>query len=158
MHPLLSAILIFGLSACARGEDAERVSEASAREARRQRAATPECSADSAWQCLPQRVSLASLLVRPEDYDGKRVQVMGFAHFEFESNGLYLHRDDAEHGIDLNGLWMDPPYSPGDSLRDHYVMVEGTFDAQNKGHLGMWSGAIVKVTRAVRWPPSATTK
>jgi hypothetical protein len=86
---------------------------------------------------------------------------MGFAHYEFEGNGIYLHRDDAENMLSFNGLWLDPPnlgVANPDSLSDHYVLIEGTFDAQHRGHLGMWSGAIENVTRAQRWPPFGITR
>jgi len=154
MHRL--AILILGLAACGRGENPEPTSEPPARERPSERVATPACSTEPASRCPAEVVPLVRLLARPEDYDGKRVVVMGFAHYEFEGNGLYPHRDDAENGLYFNGLWLDAP-SPSvanaDSLSDQYVFIEGTFEAQNRGHLGMWSGAIVKVTRAQRWPP-----
>ena len=120
--------------------------------------AAPEsgsCQADPAGGrpiCL---IPIARLLARPQDYHGKRVDVMGFAHYEFEGNGLYLNRDDAEHWMTYNGFWLDPPnreVANSDSLSDQYVLITGTFDANNKGHLGMWSGAIVDITHAQRLP------
>src|SRR5262245_48410663 len=39
-------------------------------------------------------VSLYELITRPAEFHGKRVRVIGFAHFEFESNGLFPHRED----------------------------------------------------------------
>ena len=120
--------------------------------------AAPEsdsCQADPAAGrpiCL---IPLARLLAWPQDYDGKQVNAMGFAHYEFEGNGLYLNRDDAEHWMTYNGFWLDPPnreVANSDSLSDLYVLITGTFDANNKGHLGMWSGAIVDITHAQRRP------
>jgi len=31
-------------------------------------------------------------------------------------------------------------------------VVEGTFDATSRGHLGMWGGTIRDITRLERWP------
>src|SRR5688572_23897760 len=45
------------------------------------------------------KVSLVELLAKPAQYDGKRVLVSGFYHYEFESSGLYLSRDDARFGV-----------------------------------------------------------
>ncbi len=161
MHSIRSAILVLGLSACGRTDSPNPRPDPSAREGERQRASVGACATDSGGPCPVQVVPLARLLARPEDYDGRRVQVMGFAHFEFEGNGIYLHRDDAEHWLTFSGLWLDGPnrgVANADSLSDHYVLIEGTFDAQNRGHFGMWAGAIVNVTHARRWPSVAPTR
>jgi hypothetical protein len=36
-----------------------------------------------------------------------------------------------------------------------YVLVEGRFNANERGHLGLWSGEIEAVTRIVPWPPGS---
>jgi hypothetical protein len=36
-------------------------------------------------------------------------------------------------------------------LDQKYVLVEGTFDAKMKGHMGLWSGSIQKITRCQVW-------
>lgn len=113
---------------------------------------------DSAGRCALYGPSLITLLARPEAFDGQRIRVIGYVHFQFESNGLYVSQDSYEHAITQNGLWIDPP--PGfesDSAparrqpNDRYVIVEGTLSAQDLGHLGMWSGAIQHVTRLEAW-------
>ena len=102
--------------------------------------------------------SLLELIARPELYDGKRVRVIGFVNFEFEVNGLYISKEDWQRSISRNGLWIDPPErfetDSGPSRvqpNQRYVLVEGTFNARNPGHLGMWSGAIERVTRLDPW-------
>jgi hypothetical protein len=92
-------------------------------------------------------VSIIELLARPAEFHDKRVQVMGYAHYEFEGNALYLSREDWWRGISQNALWLDsPPHRP-DSLNDRYVLVEATFDATDQGHLGLWSGSLTAVDR-----------
>lgn len=98
----------------------------------------------------PVEVSLVELIANPKDYDGKMVRVIGFVRLEFEGNSIYLHQDDYKHDITKNGLWIDAT----DDMRKRqarfdqkYVLIEGTFDAKMKGHMGLWSGSIVKITR-----------
>ncbi|HSU12649.1 hypothetical protein [Longimicrobium sp.] len=103
-------------------------------------------------RCSVYPASLVELIARPERFDGKRVQVTGFVRIEFEGNAIYLSREDWEHGLYRNGLWINPP----DSLRIRgapagYMIVEGTFRAANRGHMGLWSGAIVQVMRIDPW-------
>lgn len=115
---------------------------------------------DSAGRCTLWALSLVELIARPELYHGQRVQVIGFVNFEFEGNGLYLSQTDWERGISRNGLWIEEPnWFASDSAPSRrrpnrcYVLVEGTFDAEHNGHLGMWSGTVERVTRLEPWGP-----
>lgn len=106
--------------------------------------------------CVLYGVSLYELIANPALFHGKRVRVIGFAHFEFEGNALYAHREDWERGILSNGIWMNPPAGM-DSLSNDYVIVEARFNATQRGHMGMWSGSLDSVTRLERWKiPSVT--
>jgi hypothetical protein len=94
---------------------------------------------------------MIALIHSPNQYDGAAVKVVGFATSKFEGTGLFFSRIDFEHGVSKNGLWLDiDPLSHG-AVDESYVVVEGTFDSTNRGHLQMWSGAITKVTRLERW-------
>lgn len=53
-----------------------------------------------------QDVSLIQLIAQPEKFEGKRVRFIGFLRIEFEGNAIYLHREDFDHGITKNGLWL----------------------------------------------------
>ncbi|MDR7272968.1 hypothetical protein J2X20_005653 [Pelomonas saccharophila] len=99
-------------------------------------------------------VSLISLIATPREFDGKQVRVIGFARLEFEGNAIYLHREDYLQGITKNGLWLDVerlPKKSAASANNQYVIVEGVFSMTDKGHLGLWSGSIQKVTRMDPW-------
>ncbi|RTL16079.1 MAG: hypothetical protein EKK52_18875 [Burkholderiales bacterium] len=99
-------------------------------------------------------VSLISLIAAPREFDGKQVRVIGFARLEFEGDAIYLHREDYLQGITKNGLWLDVERLPKKSAaraNNRYVIVEGVFSMTDKGHLGLWSGSIQKVTRMDRW-------
>jgi hypothetical protein len=114
--------------------------------------------------CVLWGPSLFALIARPELFDGKRVRVIGFVNFEFEGNGLYPSREDWQQNILRNGLWIDPPVAdtlgkrsaPGLPNRQ-YVIVEATFRAGAGGHMGMWSGALEKVSRLDPSAPSRST-
>jgi hypothetical protein len=96
----------------------------------------------------PDDVSLLQLIANPVAFDGKRVRVIGFAHIEFEGQDLFLHREDFEHMLLKNALWLDVPLRPEvTKFNGRYMIVEGTFSARSKGHLGNNSGAIIDVSR-----------
>jgi hypothetical protein len=114
-------------------------------------------------QCILWDPSLILLIARPELYDQKRVQVVGFVNFEFEGNGLYVSRGDWENNNTKNGLWIDPP---GESIgvtstnlpNQRFILVEGTFRADRRGHMDLWSGAIEYVTRLEPWGRTPTVQ
>ena len=98
----------------------------------------------------PIQTSLIQLIAHPKEFDGKRVQIIGFVRLEFEGNAIYLHRDDELHGILKNGLWLDAEkLSKADRLQfdGRYAFVEGRFSMEDQGHFGLWSGAIRDITR-----------
>ncbi len=107
---------------------------------------------DSQGRCTRYGVSLIELIANPEQFDGKPVRIIGYIHREFEGNGIYLHRDDEEQGIYANGLWVE--FANGLEVadcQDRYVLIEGTFDARRRGHMGMWSGTVRDITRCMPW-------
>jgi hypothetical protein len=105
------------------------------------------------------RVSLISLIANPQKFSGQKVRVIGYLHLEFESNGLYLNKDDFKNGISKNAIWIEmgpkhPENSPLSKFIDHYVLMEGTFDDKNQGHMGMMTGSLKDITRLELWPPN----
>ncbi|KFN41341.1 hypothetical protein [Arenimonas oryziterrae] len=103
----------------------------------------------------PINVSIIQLLATPEKFEGKLILVRGYVHFEFEGNGIYLHREDYEHGLTSNGLWVDARECSqfnGKSFKSGYAYVAGRFTARERGHMGMWSGEIQQVQRCLGAP------
>ena len=103
----------------------------------------------------PAMISMVQLLADPQKFHGKRVQVIGFVHFEFEGNAIYLSKEDFDYGITKNGLWLSVTGSKQTGelreLNDNYAAVEGTFNAEMTGHMGLWSGSIENITMLRRW-------
>jgi hypothetical protein len=103
----------------------------------------------------PVNVTLVQLIANPEEFDGKLIRVIGFLRLEFEGDVLYLHREDYEHAILGDGIWVDvtPEMAKQkETLNMHYVLLEGIFSSVDRGHMGMWSGTIKKIRRAELWP------
>ncbi len=102
----------------------------------------------------PQDVSLVQLIANPNKYHKSLVRVIGFCRLEFEGNALYIHRDDFEYSISKNGVWIQVGWPIPEDFRemsDEYVIVEAIFDAEQKGHFGMFSGSLEEVRRLDRW-------
>jgi hypothetical protein len=98
--------------------------------------------------------SLVRLLAHPEKYNGKRVEVIGYYHSQFEESALYLTRDDATNGNTESGLWIWVTTKGADTNKIHlvkegFVRVAGTFTykpRQGAGHMGLWPASIENVT------------
>lgn len=98
----------------------------------------------------PLEVSIVRLIANPQAHHGKAVRVVGFARITFEGNAVYLHQDDYRHFITKNALWLAVPKKEQRKYMEYdqkYVLIEGTFDADDTGHLGSYSGAIKNIDR-----------
>jgi 6-phosphogluconolactonase len=105
-------------------------------------------------QKQPEHVPLLRLLVHPKRYHGKYIQVIGYLHLQFEGNGLWLHKEDFDHAIMENTVWVDVTPRMEKNLKeiqDKYVIMRGVFDAKRHGHLGVFSGTLTKIDRCEVW-------
>lgn len=103
----------------------------------------------------PTSVSLVQLIADPNKFDRQLIRVIGFLRLEFEGNALYLHREDYQSCLMLNGIWVDvnPDMDVQRGILDmNYVLLEGIFSARDRGHQAMWSGTIGQIQRAQLWP------
>lgn len=105
--------------------------------------------------CKLYGVSIAELLAHPGLFHGKRVRVVGFLRLEFEGTAVYASREDEAQRLHRNGLWVDflnkAVSDRADAVNNRYVLLEGTFDAEFTGHMGLWSGAIRDIYRVIAW-------
>jgi hypothetical protein len=100
----------------------------------------------------PTNVGMVQLLANPEKFHGKFIRVEGFLRLEFEGDALYLHREDYANGLTKNAVWVDMPQDGQHTkLNMHYVLIEGVFDSKDLGHMGLFSGSIGKIRRAIPW-------
>jgi hypothetical protein len=101
-------------------------------------------------------ISLVTLIQSPEKFDNKAVRVVGLCTFEFEGKAIWISSEALENAITKNAVWLDIPLT--DELRAQsrkIMLVEGVFSAERKGHLGLYSGTIEKVSRLASWPPAS---
>jgi len=95
-------------------------------------------------------VSLIQLIANPTAFDQKRVLLKGYVVLDFESQHMYLSEADAKHTVTRNSVWLDVSdaiYARRAEFHQRYVLVEGTFDARRRGHLGLSSGEIGNIAR-----------
>jgi hypothetical protein len=109
------------------------------------RAATPQVSLARAEQ-----VSIIQLIANPTKYDGHRVDLQAFLSVEFEGTAAYLSKDDYDHLITKNAVWIafdKKSLAEAQALREQYVFLTATFDAKRFGHLEPFSGELRDVER-----------
>ncbi len=109
----------------------------------------------------PVDVPLIRLIVVPEKYHGVFVRTLGFVRLEFEGNVMYPHREDCMHALIGNGIWIDVDEKHFKQASTHgmkYCLIEATFDANERGHLGMWSGSFKSIRRFEIWSDPAKPK
>jgi hypothetical protein len=101
------------------------------------------------WGCQDEYVSLINLVATPERYDGKYVSVLGYVSLEFEGSAIYLDREDMRRCLTKNAIWLNVELGtniPREELYRRFhgkcCLVEGRFNAQDKGHLGLFSGGL----------------
>ena len=85
---------------------------------------------------------------------GNEYQVIGFLHMEFEGNAVFLSREDHEYGLSKNAIWLSMSKSDASehqNANDSYAVVEGTFNADKKGHFSPFNGSIDEITLIKRW-------
>lgn len=89
------------------------------------------------------------LLNTPEKYDGKMVEVIGFATIEFEGNALYIDSKSQKNASYKKGLWLEIAKTSFElkKYNGSKISVKGTFKLNNKGHMGLWRGALEKVSK-----------
>jgi hypothetical protein len=98
-----------------------------------------------------QNVTMISLFANPTLYDGKKVRIQGFLNLGFESDAIYLHKEDRDVGILKNGIWLQFSNQKNQlqttKFDNRYVILEGVFNSKANGHMGAYSGEIQMITR-----------
>ena len=92
------------------------------------------------------------LLANPEKYHNRQVTLVGFINLEFEGNALYMSENQFRLRASHDALWLDvahmgikPPFQKG------YVIVEGSFNGERRGHFGMFAGTLENIKRLESW-------
>jgi hypothetical protein len=95
-------------------------------------------------------VSLVRVIANPERYDEKVITLHGFLSLDFEGTALYLHSEHYERGMGKEAVWLTldrQTWKAKQGVHRQYVLITGKFDAQETGHLGLFSGGLRDITR-----------
>lgn len=100
-------------------------------------------------------VSIVQLLAAPEKYDGKLVRVIGVGNLDIEVNYISLSKEDYAYGAG-NSIWIELrkkaiSYDKAKEYNGKYVIVEGFFDKDDRGHFDMFCGSIKDISRYELW-------
>ena len=105
-------------------------------------------------------VTMIELLANPNKYDGELIRVSGVGQLQFEGDCLFLSKEDYKYYTD-NRIWLQlsdhaTPYQEAKTYNGKYVLVEGIFDKDDRGHLDLFMGSIKNVTRYELWEEEVT--
>jgi hypothetical protein len=92
------------------------------------------------------------VIARPELYHGKRISLIGYMNLEFEGNAIYHSEEEYRHAQSQDAIWLDVDgMKPKPPLARGWVIVEGTFNGERRGHLGSYAGTLERITRLDAW-------
>lgn len=99
-------------------------------------------------------VSYYKLLARPEDYEGKRIQVLGVLSISSEDNAasLYPNMESFHHQVRVDSLslgFTSEQWKRFVSLHGRFVAIEGTFKRIAEADEYSAAGAVAPATRLV---------
>jgi len=103
--------------------------------------------------CQPSRkVTLAELLAHPEKYHGKRVSVAGYYHGEFEGSSFSIDeaaslKRDYKRSVWRGEVSTFAEHKAINDQNDSWLQIEGVFLRGPGGHMGLWPGELVRITR-----------
>lgn len=100
-------------------------------------------------------VTMIQLIATPEKYDGELVRVKGVSSFDFEESSISLNKEDFKYRLG-NSIWIELgeraiSYEEAYQYNGEYVIVEGIFDKDDRGHLDMHCGSIKNISRYELW-------
>ena len=98
---------------------------------------------------------MVQLIAYPEQFDGKRVALVGFLNIEFEGDALYLHKEDFRNRLGDNAIGVSVPLDWLQKVRcrnQSYVRLVGIFNAKNTGHMGgRPAGSLEDIEQCRQW-------
>ena len=101
------------------------------------------------------KVTMIQLIATPERYDGQLVRVIGVGNLEFEGDCISLSKEDLKYSVG-NSIWIELgekalSYEEAQRYNGEYVIIEGVFDKDDCGHMGMFCGSIKNISRYDLW-------
>lgn len=101
--------------------------------------------------------TMEQLVTNPQKYHGKVVRLIGVGNLALEENSLSANMETYRYRFG-NRVWLElgsqaTPYKEAVQYNGEYVIVEGVFDMEDHGHMGMFQGTIKNVSRYELWNP-----
>jgi hypothetical protein len=96
--------------------------------------------------------SLIHVVRHPDRYRSKGVAFIGFCRVEPDGQALFVSELDEQANVAKNAVWVRAS-NPQEirQLHQKYVLVEGTFNAEDHGARGVYAGSLDHVSRFVKW-------
>lgn len=104
---------------------------------------------------VPALVSVVDVLARPDEFDGRRVRIVGL--LDKSRSGLYFAREHAVLNLTRLGVAVDPATCEGNPMVDgnlpglqqlglQYVYIEATFSRKIHGGMGVFPSGLCAPT------------
>ncbi len=87
--------------------------------------------------CSNEDIYFAQIIDSPDNFNGKEIEISGIYYEQFENVAIYLNRDSDRE----EAMWVDMADSRED-LNGKKIKLKGTFDRNDRGHLGLYLGTI----------------
>ena len=120
-------------------------------------------SASAACEESSQHVSLYRLIANPDEFHGKKVYVTGFVRIGLENMSicpsrhalsykdcLWLRIDEGEYETQADMVRFDRANRKWRQFNRQVVSVRATFDKNETGHFGLWSGGLTHIVQVQR--------
>ena len=100
-------------------------------------------------------VTIERLITMPEKYDGQLVRVIGIGNIAFEGDCISLSPEDLKNGVGMS-IWIELgekaiSYEEAEEFNGEYVVIEGIFDKDYRGHRALYHGSIRNISRYELW-------
>lgn len=104
----------------------------------------------------PVVIGMIPLLATPQKYDGKVIRTWGFLNLRFESNTLWLHREDLRNALLKDSFSLELTQKQREqfkSVNHTYVEVQGVMHSKGPAGPSLESGTISNITMVHGWLP-----
>jgi len=92
------------------------------------------------------KVSVAELILKPNNYHKKRIEVTGFISLDFEGTAIYNSEEDFSQRLYKKSIWLSLHKEDAFALKKLYnetvTKVVGVFNMNSGGHMDLFSGII----------------
>ena len=99
-------------------------------------------------------VSLITVISNPEKFHNAKIIVGGFLTAEFESEAIFVNRDDYTYGLAKNGIALNLRRGSNVDLQPEdkkYTLIQGVFRVDHLGPSRRYSGSLDVIAVFPNW-------